>query len=57
MTAGEKAKAKTEQAKGKTKETLGNAVGNDRMATKGHAEKATGDAREAKEKTKDAFKH
>ncbi|MFJ3234268.1 CsbD family protein [Streptomyces sp. NPDC086787] len=57
MTAGEKAKAKTEQAKGKTKEALGNAVGNDRMAAEGQAEKTTGDAREAKEKTKDAFRH
>ncbi|MEU2625317.1 CsbD family protein [Streptomyces sp. NPDC007157] len=56
MTAGEKAKAKTEQAKGKAKETLGNAVGNERMAAEGQVEKSTGDAREAKEKAKDAFK-
>ncbi|MEV6396169.1 CsbD family protein [Streptomyces sp. NPDC051907] len=56
MTASEKAKAKTEQAKGKIKETLGSATGNDRMAAEGRAEKKTGDAREAKEKTKDAFK-
>ncbi|EFF88850.1 MULTISPECIES: CsbD family protein [unclassified Streptomyces] len=57
MSAGEKAKAKTEQAKGKSKEAVGNALGNDRMAAEGQAEKSTGDAREAKEKTKDAFKH
>ncbi|MFJ8692007.1 CsbD family protein [Streptomyces roseolilacinus] len=57
MTASEKAKAKTEQAKGKAKEALGSAVGNDRMAAEGQVEKSTGDAREAKEKTKDAFKH
>ncbi|MEU9382394.1 CsbD family protein [Streptomyces sp. NPDC048279] len=57
MTAGEKAKAKTEQAKGKAKETLGNAVGNERMAAQGQVEKSAGDAREAKEKAKDAFKH
>ncbi|MFI9645210.1 CsbD family protein [Streptomyces sp. NPDC052040] len=56
MTAGEKAKAKTEQAKGKLKETLGDALGNDRMAVEGQAEKSKGDAREAKEKTKDAFR-
>ncbi|MGW7244217.1 CsbD family protein [Streptomyces sp. NPDC054804] len=56
MTAGEKAKAKTEQAKGKAKETLGDAVGNERMAAEGQVEKSTGDAREAKEKAKDAFK-
>ncbi|MEU6520533.1 CsbD family protein [Streptomyces sp. NPDC046978] len=56
MSAGEKAKAKTEQAEGKAKQTLGRALGNDRMAAEGQAEKSTGDAREAKEKTKDAFK-
>ncbi|MGW1892512.1 CsbD family protein [Streptomyces sp. NPDC002004] len=57
MSAAEKAEAKTEQAKGKTRKALGNAVGNDRMAAEGQAEKSTGDAREAKEKAKDAFKH
>ncbi|WP_392871730.1 CsbD family protein [Streptomyces sp. LN499] len=57
MTADEKAKAKTEQAKGKAKEALGSAMGNDRMAAEGQVEKSTGDAREAKEKAKDAFKH
>ncbi|MFF8731584.1 CsbD family protein [Streptomyces sp. NPDC015171] len=57
MSAGEKAKAKTEQAEGKVKEAAGRAVGNDRLAAEGQAEKSTGDAREAKEKTKDAFKH
>jgi uncharacterized protein YjbJ (UPF0337 family) len=57
VTANEKAKAKTEQAKGKAKEVLGGAVGNDRMAAEGQAEKSIGDAREAKEKAKDAFKH
>ncbi|MFI2642026.1 CsbD family protein [Streptomyces sp. NPDC018610] len=57
MSAGEKAKAKTEQAEGKAKEAVGSALGNDRMAAEGQAEKSTGDAREAKEKTKDAFKH
>ncbi|MET9146226.1 MULTISPECIES: CsbD family protein [unclassified Streptomyces] len=57
MSSGEKAKAKSEQVKGKTKEAVGSAVGNDRMAAEGQAEKSTGDARAAKEKTKDAFKH
>ncbi|MFF2205802.1 CsbD family protein [Streptomyces sp. NPDC058145] len=57
MSAGEKAKAKTEQAQGKTEEALGSAVGNDRMAAEGQAKKSTGDAREAKEETKGAFKH
>ncbi|MFE4968440.1 CsbD family protein [Streptomyces sp. NPDC056660] len=57
MTAGEKAKAKSEQAEGKAKKAVGSAIGNDRMAAEGQAEKSTGDAREAKEKAKDAFKH
>ncbi|MFH8451070.1 CsbD family protein [Streptomyces fungicidicus] len=56
MSAGEKAKAKTEQAQGKAEKAVGNAVGNDRMAAEGQAKKSTGDAREAKEKGKDAFK-
>ncbi|PZH20044.1 CsbD family protein [Streptomyces sp. NTH33] len=56
MTAGEKAKAKAEQAKGKIKEALGSALGNDRMTAEGQVEKSAGDAREAKEKAKDAFK-
>ncbi|WP_371573579.1 CsbD family protein [Streptomyces sp. NBC_01314] len=59
MTGGEKAKAKakTEQAEGKTKEVLGRALGNDRMAAEGQAKKSKGDAREGKEKAKDAFRH
>jgi uncharacterized protein YjbJ (UPF0337 family) len=52
-----KAKAKLEQAKGKGKETVGRAVGNERMTAEGRAEQAVGDARQAKEKAKDAFKH
>ncbi|AOR30550.1 CsbD family protein [Streptomyces fodineus] len=57
MTAGEKAKAKTEQAEGKAKEAVGSAIGNDRMAAEGQAENSMADAREAKEKAKDAFRH
>ncbi|OIK24824.1 CsbD family protein [Streptomyces malaysiense] len=57
MSAGEKAKAKTEQAEGKAEETLGRVTGNERMTAEGRAKKMTGDAREAKEKTKDVFKH
>jgi uncharacterized protein YjbJ (UPF0337 family) len=52
----EKAKAKGEQLKGKSKETAGRMVGNERMTAEGRAEKAKGDAREAKEKGKDTFK-
>jgi uncharacterized protein YjbJ (UPF0337 family) len=56
MSAGEKAKAKAEQAEGKAEKAVGSAVGNDRMAAEGQAKKSTGDARQAKEKTKDVFK-
>ncbi|MFI9648269.1 CsbD family protein [Streptomyces sp. NPDC052040] len=56
MAGDQKAKAKMEQAKGKAKETVGRAVGNERMTAEGRAEKSKGDARQAKEKTKDAFK-
>ncbi|MCX4960424.1 CsbD family protein [Streptomyces virginiae] len=52
----EKSRAKAEQAKGKLKETAGGAVGNERLTTEGRAEKAKGDARQAKEKMKDVFK-
>ncbi|MGX4694205.1 CsbD family protein [Streptomyces sp. JNUCC 63] len=56
MAGDEKAKAKKEQMKGKAKETVGRAVGNERMTAEGQAEKSKGDARQAKEKTKDTFK-
>ncbi|MEU1784275.1 MULTISPECIES: CsbD family protein [Streptomyces] len=56
MTADEKAKAKTDQVKGKLKEALGRTVGNERMTAEGEMERRTGDVREAKEKVKDAFK-
>ncbi|MCZ7461790.1 CsbD family protein [Streptomyces sp. WMMC940] len=55
MAADEKTQAKIEQAKGKVKETLGRAVGNERMTAEGRAEQSKGDMRAAKEKTKDAF--
>ncbi|KPI19553.1 CsbD family protein [Streptomyces mirabilis] len=56
MAGEQKAKAKAEQAKGKIKETTGRAVGNERMTAEGRMEKAKGDARQAKEKTKDIFR-
>ncbi|WP_407699470.1 CsbD family protein [Streptomyces chromofuscus] len=46
-----------EQAKGKAKEAAGRAVGNERMTAEGRMEQSKGDARQAKEKTKDTFKH
>lgn len=53
----QKTEAKVEQLKGKTKETVGRAVGNERMTAEGRAEAAKGDMRQAKEKGKDAFRH
>ncbi|MFJ9513780.1 CsbD family protein, partial [Streptomyces sp. NPDC101754] len=38
-------------------ETAGHLTGNDRLTAEGRAEQAKGDARQAKEKTKDTFKH
>ncbi|CAL9665947.1 hypothetical protein SUDANB140_07231 [Streptomyces sp. enrichment culture] len=53
----QKSRARTEQAKGKAKEALGRALGNERMTAEGRAEQSKGDARQAKEKGKDAFRH
>ncbi|MGW7524187.1 CsbD family protein [Streptomyces sp. NPDC054783] len=57
MAGNQKAKAKKEQAKGRAKEAMGRAVGNERMEAEGRVEGARGDARQAKEKGKDVFKH
>ncbi|SEN19197.1 CsbD family protein [Actinacidiphila rubida] len=56
MSASDKAHAKTDQVKGKAKETAGHAVGNERLEAEGRADQAKGDAREAGEKIKDAAK-
>ncbi|WP_437062582.1 CsbD family protein [Streptomyces sp. enrichment culture] len=57
MAGNQKSRARTEQAKGKAKEALGRALGNERMTAEGRAEQSKGDARQAKEKGKDAFRH
>ncbi|MFD3326907.1 CsbD family protein [Streptomyces sp. NPDC058701] len=57
MSNNEKSQAKAEQAKGKLKETAGRLVGNERLTAEGRAGQAKGDARQAKEKIKDVFKH
>ncbi|MEV4788106.1 CsbD family protein [Streptomyces tuirus] len=57
MAGDQKGKAKAEQVKGKAKEAIGRAVGNERLTAEGRAEQSKGDARQAKEKTKDVFKH
>ncbi|MGW6063121.1 CsbD family protein [Streptomyces sp. NPDC055189] len=57
MAANEKGKAKVEQVTGAAKEAAGRAVGNERLTAEGRAQQAKGDARQAKEKTKDIGKH
>ncbi|GAB2755488.1 CsbD family protein [Streptomyces bullii] len=57
MAGEQKSKAKREQVKGKAKEAVGRAVGDERLEAEGRTEQAKGDARQAKEKTKDVFKH
>ncbi|MFF9216836.1 CsbD family protein [Streptomyces viridosporus] len=57
MAEDQKAKAKTEQVKGKAKEAAGRVLGNERLEAEGRAEQSKGDARQAKEKTKDVFRH
>ncbi|MFF5973304.1 CsbD family protein [Streptomyces sp. NPDC012769] len=57
MSGEQKMKAKGEQTKGKIKEAAGRLTGDERLEEEGRAEQAKGDARQAKEKTKDAFKH
>ncbi|MFD8638232.1 CsbD family protein [Streptomyces sp. NPDC059533] len=57
MSGEQKAKAKGEQVQGKLKETAGRLTGNERRAAEGRTDQARGDAREAKEKIKDVFKH
>ncbi|WP_225802646.1 CsbD family protein [Streptomyces sp. NK15101] len=57
MSGEQKMKAKSEQAKGKIKEAAGRMTGDERLEAEGRAEQAKGDARGAKEKAKDVFKH
>ncbi|MEU9255426.1 CsbD family protein [Streptomyces sp. NPDC048270] len=57
MSGEQKAEAKGEEAKGRLKETAGRLTGNERLTAEGRTEQATGDARQAKEKVKDVFKH
>jgi uncharacterized protein YjbJ (UPF0337 family) len=56
MSAGEKAKAKTEQVVGKAVRKAARAMGNETTAAKGAALEARGKARDTKEKAKGGFK-
>ncbi|MCM2428720.1 CsbD family protein [Streptomyces sp. RKAG337] len=56
MGAGDKAENIADKAKGKIKETVGKTVGNERLEAEGKADQAKGDAKQAGEHIKDAFK-
>ena len=51
-----KIRHKAQTAKGTTKNSTGRVTGNRRLRTKGRAENVTGDAKQAGDKIKDAFK-
>ncbi|MFE2727436.1 CsbD family protein [Kitasatospora sp. NPDC059327] len=57
MSGEDKAKNIAQKAKGKAKETVGKAVGNERLTAEGKADQVSGDAKQAGEKIKDVFKH
>ncbi|HUK69894.1 MAG TPA: CsbD family protein [Streptosporangiaceae bacterium] len=56
MGAEDKLNNKTEELKGKGKEKLGDAIGNEQMEAEGHADQAKGNLKQAGEKVKDAFR-
>jgi uncharacterized protein YjbJ (UPF0337 family) len=55
MGAMDKAKNTTQQAKGKVKETVGRATGNDRLRRKGKADQVKGKVKQTGEKVKDTL--
>lgn len=56
MAADDKIDNKTDQVKGKAKETLGKATDDDELEAKGKKDQAKGDVKQAGEKLKDAVK-
>jgi uncharacterized protein YjbJ (UPF0337 family) len=56
-TDGKKTDARADQAKGKIKETVGHAVGDEELEAQGRGDQAKGEVRQAGEKLKDAVKH
>jgi uncharacterized protein YjbJ (UPF0337 family) len=56
MTTTDKAKNTAQQAKGKLKETVGKASGNNKLRAAGKADQVKGNVKQAGEKLKDAFK-
>jgi uncharacterized protein YjbJ (UPF0337 family) len=56
MSAEDKVKNTAETAKGKAKEGVGTATGNESLEAEGRADQAKGDLKQAGEKIKDVFK-
>jgi uncharacterized protein YjbJ (UPF0337 family) len=56
MSATDKAKNTTQQAKGRLKETAGKITGNDKVRAEGKADRTKGNLKQAGEKVKDALK-
>ena len=56
MTATDKAKNTVERAKGKAKETVGSATGDNSLELEGKTDQAKGNLKQAGENVKDAFK-
>jgi len=52
----DKARNKAQELKGKVKETVGKAVGNERLEAEGKADQVGADVKQAGEKVKDAGK-
>ncbi|WP_406195169.1 CsbD family protein [Kitasatospora sp. NBC_01560] len=57
MSTSDKAENTADKIKGKVKETVGKAVGNERLEAEGKTDQAKGDLKQAGEHVKDAFKH
>ncbi len=57
MRIGKKLAHKAEALKGSTKKIIGRATGNNRLRVEGRIDQATGNAKQAGDKIKDAFKH
>ncbi|MER6348719.1 CsbD family protein [Streptomyces sp. NPDC001595] len=57
MAGGKKAKNTGQTVKGKVKETMGRATGNESLEMKGRAEQVKGDAKQTGRKAKDTLKH
>ncbi len=57
MGASDKIENAAEDIKGKAKEAVGHATGNDEKVAEGKADQAKSDVKQAGENVKDAFKH